>query len=285
MDDVRGRLARADLGRRAATAAAGIPLMVAALWAGGAWWTALLAAVTVLGWAELSRLRPAGAPARPALVAGVSLAAVAAAFTLAARAPAPWVGALLAGWALGVAAAARAFVGARSASGCIFARRLVLPALVAPAYLGVPLGLLARWRAEAQAGEVLAFVVVVWAVDVAAYAVGVVAGRHRLAPRISPGKSWEGALAALAAGVAAGAAGASALGVHPGGGALFGGVVSICAQAGDLLESAMKRAAGVKDSGSLLPGHGGVLDRFDGVLTAAPVGYVLAAALGRWTPR
>jgi phosphatidate cytidylyltransferase len=277
--DLRPRRARADLGRRTATALVGIPLVVAALWAGGAWGTALWAAVAVLGWGELLRLHRG--PDRPRWLAGVSVLITAGAFGLGARASAAVVGALLAAWAVGIAAAGRAYLGAKHPPGHSAARGPALPLLVAPAYLGVPLGLLVRWREEAGAGAVLAFIGVVWAVDVAAYAVGVAAGRHRLAPQISPGKSWEGALAAVAAGVAAGGVGASALGLSYGAGALFGGVVSIASQAGDLLESAMKRHAGVKDSGALLPGHGGVLDRFDGMLLAAPVGYVLAGALGR----
>lgn len=280
MADVRGRLERAQLGRRTVTALVGIPLMAGALWAGGAWWSALLLAVAAAGWVELARLRPGLSPQLPAAVAAASLTATAAAVALSSRAPAAVVDGALVVWAVAVAAGAWRYLGGRAqaAPGPWSSH---LPVLAAPVYLGVPLGLLGRWRTQAPAGEVLAFFVVVWAADVAAYFVGIAAGRHRLAPRISPGKSREGAVAALAAGAAAGAALAAALEVSRGGGALFGGVVSVCAQAGDLLESALKRWAGVKDSGSLLPGHGGVLDRFDGVLLAAPVGYLLAAALGR----
>ncbi|MDQ7820138.1 MAG: phosphatidate cytidylyltransferase [Armatimonadota bacterium] len=281
MADVRRRLAGAQLGRRTATAVAGIPLVVAALWAGGGWWIALLAAVGILGWWELVRLRPPSAPQRSGRADGLTLPATAAAAAVAARASLPATEALLAVWAVTTVLAAWAYRGVGRPSAGPVAGSPFLPALMAPTYLGVPLGLLARWRAEAGAGEVLAFVVTIWTVDVAAYAVGLAAGRHRLAPRISPGKSWEGAAAGLAAGLAVGMGTASILGLSSGSGAVFGVVVSASAQAGDLLESALKRAAGVKDSGALLPGHGGVLDRFDGMLVAAPVGYLLAAAWGR----
>ncbi|MGH2668807.1 MAG: phosphatidate cytidylyltransferase, partial [bacterium] len=98
---------------------------------------------------------------------------------------------------------------------------------------------------------------------------------HRLAPAISPGKSVEGFLAGMAAAVGVAVAFAAAVGwpaVHLG---FVGLGVGLAAVAGDLWESALKRAAGVKDSGTLLPGHGGVLDRFDAVLFGVPVGYYM----------
>jgi len=121
-----------------------------------------------------------------------------------------------------------------------------------------------------------------WAADVGAYAVGSLWGRRKIAPRVSPGKTWEGTFGGF------GAAALAVLGIA----ALFGlgrpeaavAAVTIgpAAFAGDLLESWTKRRAGVKDSGTLLPGHGGMLDRIDSLIAVAPLvaGLTLAAGLG-----
>lgn len=119
-----------------------------------------------------------------------------------------------------------------------------------------------------------------WAADVGAYVVGSLAGRRKIAPRISPGKTWEGTFGGF------GAAALAVLGIA----ALFGlgrpeaAVAAVAigpvAFAGDLLESWLKRRAGVKDSGSLFPGHGGMLDRIDSLLAVAPLVAALTAAAG-----
>lgn len=120
-----------------------------------------------------------------------------------------------------------------------------------------------------------------WAGDTAALYVGKSFGRHKLAPKISPGKTWEGAIGSVAGGVLAGAVYAHFL--IPG--AALGTVLTIAAvgniagQLGDLLESAFKRWGGVKDSGSSLPGHGGWLDRIDSSLLSVPVVYALVRYL------
>jgi phosphatidate cytidylyltransferase len=108
-------------------------------------------------------------------------------------------------------------------------------------------------------------VAAVWATDLVAFFAGRYLGRHKLAPRLSPGKTVEGAVAGLLAGMAVGVIG------HLG--AAFGLAVAVAAEAGDLFESWLKRRARVKDSGTILPGHGGVLDRFDSLFLAAPVAY------------
>lgn len=123
-------------------------------------------------------------------------------------------------------------------------------------------------------GNVLFVLVVVWACDIGAYAVGRLIGGARLAPRISPGKTWSGAAGGLLVAAAAGAV------AGQGHGALVAAALAIAAQAGDLAESAAKRRAGVKDSGALIPGHGGLLDRVDGLLAAAPAAALLALAFG-----
>jgi len=121
-----------------------------------------------------------------------------------------------------------------------------------------------------------------WIGDTGAFYVGRKFGRHKLAPVVSPGKSWEGAAASAATGVVFGLiylplaiAGTSLL--KAAGLAL---AANIAGQLGDLAESAIKRAAGVKDSGTLLPGHGGALDRLDSTLFALPVLYTLVSLLG-----
>jgi len=121
-----------------------------------------------------------------------------------------------------------------------------------------------------------------WAGDTAAYFAGCAFGRHRLAPGISPGKTVEG----LAAGLAGSTAAALSLGLAGGmplGTAALAATGFSCGLAGafgDLLESAFKRDAGVKDSGAFLPGHGGILDRTDSISTAAPVALIAAMAAG-----
>lgn len=121
-----------------------------------------------------------------------------------------------------------------------------------------------------------------WAGDIAALYMGRAIGRHKLAPEVSPGKSWEGAIASTAASVIYGAFYFSLLlKTAPLAGALALTVVAnVAGQFGDLCESSLKRGAGVKDSGTLLPGHGGWLDRVDSSLFALPVVYFAVSTFG-----
>jgi len=136
------------------------------------------------------------------------------------------------------------------------------------------------WRGNAyESALLLGWFVLLWTNDTAAYLFGRRFGRHKLAPSISPGKTWEGwaggAVATLAVafgllGVSQGVADLTAAQW-----AALGAVVSVFGPIGDLLESALKRQAGIKDSGTMLPGHGGVLDRFDSHFISAPIAAIL----------
>ncbi len=127
----------------------------------------------------------------------------------------------------------------------------------------------------------LLLLVIVWLGDSGAYYIGKTWGRLKLAPRVSPNKTWEGSAASLAAGLLAAAVWSYwRLGGVDGRILLLAGLVSIAAQIGDLVESLLKRGAGVKDSGQILPGHGGVLDRMDALLFAAPVMWLGVELLG-----
>lgn len=120
-----------------------------------------------------------------------------------------------------------------------------------------------------------------WATDTGAYIVGSVLGKHQLAPRVSPAKTVEGAIGGLALTVVVGLLVEAIVGLRVAlwGGALVALALSVVAQLGDLAESHVKRLAGAKDSGNLIPGHGGLLDRIDGLLWAVVATYYIAAAI------
>ena len=168
-------------------------------------------------------------------------------------------------------------------------------------YIALPLGMLVQLRQQwAGAFLLLYLLLVVWAGDIFAYFVGKSIGRHLMAPRISPKKTWEGAAASVLASVGVGwllfghAEQISLALLHAGlitrASGMYGSevpamgpvilltiILNVAAQLGDLVESLIKRGAGVKDSGAILPGHGGMLDRIDALLFAAPVLWYYAA--------
>jgi phosphatidate cytidylyltransferase len=168
-------------------------------------------------------------------------------------------------------------------------------------YIALPLGMLVQLRQQWAGGFFLLYLLlVVWAGDIFAYFIGKSIGRHLMAPRISPKKTWEGAVASLIASVAVGvllfqyatplSSAMLRAGLIQRRDGLFGLeqpalgpillltiALNIAAQLGDLVESLIKRGAGVKDSGAILPGHGGMLDRIDALLFAAPVLWYYAA--------
>jgi len=158
-------------------------------------------------------------------------------------------------------------------------------------YLGLLFGYLVDlWMADGAATKgylgvfpvwlALAFVPT-WAADITAYFVGSSIGRRRIAPQISPKKTWEGTLAGFAAAAIVALLIAASAGIKTGPTLLVAALIGPVGFASDLFESAIKRAAGAKDSGTMLPGHGGVLDRIDSLIFVAPlVALALAVALG-----
>jgi phosphatidate cytidylyltransferase len=171
------------------------------------------------------------------------------------------------------------------------------------AYIALPMAMLVQLRQQvAGAFWVLYLLLIVWAGDIFAYFVGRSLGKHLMAPRISPKKTWEGAAASVAASLLVGSllftyalpisSFLLRVGLITRRDGLFGLekpellpivlltiAVNIAAQLGDLVESLIKRGAGVKDSGTILPGHGGMLDRIDALLFAVPVLWLYAVAL------
>ncbi len=183
--------------------------------------------------------------------------------------------------------------------------RTALPAaatsVTAFTYAALPLGMVVQIRGVPKGAFLLLYLLaIVWIGDIAAFYTGRLVGRHKLAPRISPGKTWEGAIGSFIAAIIAGwllfgnavaishafaqvgliqtVQGYFAPEIPAAWTVLaLSAAVNIAAQLGDLVESLMKRGAGVKDSGTLLPGHGGMLDRIDALLLAAPVLWCYAA--------
>jgi len=148
-------------------------------------------------------------------------------------------------------------------------------------YIGLPVAAL-LWLREQDHGRATAFwlLLVVWATDSMAYAAGRLIGGWKLVPSISPNKTW--------AGLGGGVVGAALMGALVGLAvdadvlllAVAGAALALIAQGGDLMESAIKRRFGAKDSGKLIPGHGGLLDRVDGLMTAAPAAAAMCLAAG-----
>jgi phosphatidate cytidylyltransferase len=256
-----------NLAQRIVSAAVLAPLWIVCAYAGG--WLFLiactLAAVAILyEWTSLVLGR-----ADPRILIPGAIAVLAAAGLAAAGETIGAIGAIAAGAVFaGVAAWSRRFSAGRApiwaVSGVIYAG----VALLAPALL----------RADPVAGltSILFLFAIVWSTDVCAYFVGRAVGGPLLWPRVSPKKTWAGALGGLIGGVAAGALVAYASGgPKPAAAAALALVLSIVAQGGDLFESAIKRRFGAKDASHLIPGHGGVMDRLDGFLVAALAAIVI----------
>lgn len=244
-----------DFRRRALSALILAPVALLCIWFGAA----AFAALTVLAGAGLSAEWAALCGVRPLGIPGVAVPAIVVLSGVLAALGQPAIGA-------GVLAAGFAAVWPISG-------QPPLPAGIL--YVGLAVVCLIWLRAGTSVpgrANVLFLVLVVWASDIGAYAAGRLVGGPKLAPALSPGKTWAGAAGGLVAAMLVGQAAASALAGAPWGApAACAGLLGIVCQAGDLLESGIKRHFGVKDSGRLIPGHGGLLDRLDGLLAAAPV--------------
>jgi phosphatidate cytidylyltransferase len=152
--------------------------------------------------------------------------------------------------------------------------------LVGAVYIGLPLGMLAGVRGMDQGLAWIIFLFsVVWTADSMALVGGRLFGRHRLAPAISPGKTIEGTLTGAVFAVPVGLLVASVLALPLATAVVAAGPLVALSVLGDLLESVIKRLCNVKDSGHLLPGHGGVLDRLDGILLAVPGLYMILVVM------
>lgn len=270
------------MGPRLATGLIGAAAVVGAVWLGAPWLTLLAALGGGLAAAEFCRLTPEGAAGRPR----VWSAAAAAALVLTAEAAGRADYLSASGLALGAwgFAAVLWFV-ARYTGGRPGVGFLLL--VSGPVYAGFLLGHGLQLRELSGGGAdnlgrswLLFTLLAVFACDTGAFAVGRLAGRHRMAPRISPNKTWEGAAGGFAAAVGAGLLAGAVFDLGAAGWqqAAAGATVGVAAQLGDLAESALKRAAQVKDSGSIMPGHGGILDRMDSILFALPAVYYLLVA-------
>lgn len=154
-------------------------------------------------------------------------------------------------------------------------------ALFAQVWIVLPFALmiqLATMGGEYQAWVILGFFILLWTNDTGAYVTGRLFGRNKLAPQISPGKTWEGfAGGVILSFVAAWLIPSVTFVLLDRDWFVIAGIVTFFSNAGDLVESALKRRCGVKDSGAIMPGHGGILDRFDGALLSVPliVAYLL----------
>ena len=255
-----------DLRKRVLSAVLLAPVALLCVWLGAEAWTALMAAAAIglgMEWSSLCGLLPLRMP-------GLSVPLVLVLAETASVLDHDRVALLL--------LAAGGLVVWR-----IAARRSLAAGVL---YVGVPVTALMWLRGADAVGraDVLFVVFVVWASDIGAYVCGRAFGGPKLAPAISPGKTWSGAVGGLLAAMLVGEAVASALApAAPGRAAAVACVLGVASQAGDLLESWVKRRFNVKDSGRLIPGHGGLLDRLDGLLAAAPAAALLAIILGRET--
>jgi phosphatidate cytidylyltransferase len=257
-----------DLRLRVLSAAVLAPAVLVCVWFGGVPFLVLMLVVTLglcLEWSRLHRW-PDTAPATIVLSMSACGAVLAAGLDHGAIALA----------ILGVGALTLAFALPRDGLATGF---LGLP------YVGAGAAALTWLRADDLVGreEVFFLLLLVWASDIGAYMAGRLIGGPRLAPAISPNKTWSGAIGGLC--TAVGVALAICFMIQAPGSivasVLMAAGLGIVAQAGDLFESAIKRQVGAKDSGHIIPGHGGLLDRLDALLAAAPVAALLALAAGR----
>lgn len=260
----------ADLRKRVLTAAVLAPVALLCVWLGAYWWAALMGlCLAGLAW-EWVKLCGGSTDSLPGAVVGpaVLLAGLGAVLGQ------PMLGLLVLG------------AGAVVAGGAAWRRAGPPPMWLAFGVLYIGLAGIAlialRQDALVGRGNVIFLFLVIWASDIAAYVAGRSFGGPKLAPRVSPNKTWSGAIGGLVGASLVGLIAAKALGSFDSWGYVLAvaAVIGIATQSGDMLESWIKRRFGVKDSSGLIPGHGGLLDRLDGVLAAAPLAALISMASG-----
>jgi phosphatidate cytidylyltransferase len=256
---------------RLVVAVAAVPGVLGLVWLGGWWLWALAAVAAALALHEYFTLTR---PLRPLVLAGFSGAF--GALLGVQLGGIPWmVGGFLA--TLGLAFLIQGLAGGR-ASPTIALGSTVLGV----AWISLGLAHILLLREIEDHGRLAAFTLLltVWSADTAAFFVGRLFGRHKLAPALSPGKTWEGFFAGSAAGIFVTFISLYRTGFVDGWRSiLLGAVIVVAAVLGDLFESSLKRDAGVKDSGRLLGGHGGMLDRLDALLFAGVAAFYAILAL------
>lgn len=263
-----------DLRKRALSAALLIPAAVLCIWLGAEAWTALMAAaVALLAW-EWVRLCGFSTRRLPGLAVPVL---VLAAGTLAVEAAWTWaLGLLVSGFAV-LWTFGRPLAEPRARSGAWLAFGVLYIGLAGIALIHL------RGDTAVGRGNVLFLFLVVWASDIGAYLAGRRFGGPKLAPAVSPNKTWSGAAGGLVAAMLVGLLAAAVIapeGLAVGRALLVAAILAVLAQLGDLFESWLKRRFNVKDSSALIPGHGGLLDRLDALLAAAPAAALLGALSG-----
>ncbi|MFD2261276.1 phosphatidate cytidylyltransferase [Lacibacterium aquatile] len=254
---------------RIASAAVMLPVAIAAVAYGRPWFDGLLALTAFLMAREWARMTGAGVKGATYLLAGVSLLLVLSLpFEVDGRV---LLAAILGGTVL--------LYGLARLSGAQTPKLLAfgLPAVVLPCAAFVWL----RANQEQGVETVLWLMSVVWATDTGAFFFGRTIGGPKLAPKLSPNKTWAGLLGGMLSAGLVGAGVAAACGGSPYILAPVAVVLAVVSQGGDLGESALKRRFGVKDSGKIIPGHGGVLDRVDGLMPVAPLLALLILVTGR----
>lgn len=258
-----------------------IALIVGAILGGGWWWYALTGVFTVVGMMEYGRITAARTKSEsPMLCSALDLASA-----LLVWGVAPvlehWGNALPAiGVILGLCLLLRMTLALSQKTGDAVAT--MTSGIFGVLYVGLPMGLLnlvIGHNADAPAA-ILCTLILIWLNDTGAFCVGSLLGKHRLCERLSPKKSWEGFWGGLFFCVAFAAGYAAVCGLPIVKCAAFGLVVCVFSTWGDLFESLLKRSAGVKDSGNLIPGHGGILDRIDSLLFVAPAAVLFYLFVG-----
>lgn len=273
--------------QRALSAAIFVPPFLVVLGLGEPWFAALMAVFVAVGaWEAVRLLRGAGYAAVPALAVAGAVAVAADVASIEQLRPYAdlFVAAALVAAAFAVFLQSDVKAGFAAWMATFFAAVYVgmLGALVRIGEIAPPLAATApiAWLG-AQRGWIILVVLLVWSFDTGAYCVGIALGKRKFLTHISPSKSYWGLFGGLVASTAVAVAGLWSLGQPAAYGLVLGPVIGLVAQAGDLAESMLKRAAGVKHSGRLIPGHGGILDRLDSFIFAAPVMAIFVAALVR----